>query len=435
MFGIVSHHLRRIHKSMKAELTIHRISCPYRYQLLISQIWYILTRFLLLYVVTILFTGCAVTYNIKEDMLPTPTSSAMVQQLPLTVGVFIPPSVKSLVIAKALWRTPTGEVAASTFHWALAQMFTKIVELDTPPTEGIIPSGLAGIFELSDILYEYPEPSALTYRIQLYSSKGEIIKSWSLTAQGEYWDLKESSMQSLLFPKGTELAYRIRDVTALFMVGLIRSPEVNSWLTGEGIKTYSIGPIFRDNNTVAKEGSAILLVSNTAGWLYTDDSRGMDCVGNRLGQMVPAVNVFPLDNVRLEFFPWLEMTTEPKTEEETQEWISEPAIQKKMHAIGIRYLLEFQGDTNTKWKGGILCGGGPGGGGCLGFSWGDRNSSFRARILDIWTGKKEATNATKSGTSFIPAFILPIPIIASTEQGACEELSQKIHHLIVNERP
>ncbi len=75
--------------------------------------------------------------------------------------------------------------------------------------------------------------------------------------------------------------------------------------------------------------------------------------------------------------------------------------------------------------------GGYGGGGCLGLAWGDRMSSFGAVVLDMWGGDTLSdTSATQRAGVYIPALILPIPIIAPTEEKACDELASKIHGII-----
>jgi hypothetical protein len=108
-------------------------------------------------------------------------------------------------------------------------------------------------------------------------------------------------------------------------------------------------------------------------------------------------------------------------------WRPGPAIRNGMPAIGARDPLEFHGNTKTDI---------PGGGGCLGFAWGSRESSFGAGLLDMGReGAPFAAGATQRGGVYVPAFILPIPIMASTETAACEELSRRIHDRLMRNGP
>ena len=79
------------------------------------------------------------------------------------------------------------------------------------------------------------------------------------------------------------------------------------------------------------------------------------------------------------------------------------------------------------WKGGILCGAGYGGGGCLGFAWQDETTALSATLwslADVNIVHREEAKA--EGTSVVPALILPVPILAHTRQSACNELGSRV---------
>ena len=394
-------------------------------------------RFVLLGLAVYASTGCTFTHPVKQEVLPQPTTAAMVQPWSLTVGLYIPPAVSSRVFAQQAWRVPAGESAASSFRWALERMFARIVVLDAPPSARAMPGGLAGIVELSDIAHEYAVPGSLRYEIGLYTGTGDRIDRWTITTPLPIWDIKESSLSSLMQTVGSELAYAIRDVSAQFMVHFADRPAVQGWLAGEGVSAAAVRPVFHGDGAAPPAAPRVLLVPNIRTWLHTDASRAMACVGRRLAQASPPFEVIPADRVRLEFFPWLEPSTAPKTVEAVRRWLADPAIQNKMRAIGARYLLEFHGETKTDIPGGgILCGAGYGGGGCLGFAWGSRESSFSASLLDIREGGTPLdASATQRGGVYVPAFLLPIPIMAQTETKACDELAQRIHAMFTRNDP
>jgi len=388
-------------------------------------------RGLLLGLAVTAVSGCAFIYPVEQKVLPQPTTAAMIQPWPLSVGMYIPPAVRSREFARQGWRVPVGEPAASNFQWTLEQMFARVVVLDAPPAKQALPDGLNGVVELSDIAYDFATPESLRYEIGLYSDAGERIESWPVTTTLPLWDIHESGLSALLvMNRGTELAYAMRDVTAQFMVHFADRPAVQTWLAGEGVAAAAVRPAFDGNGgTPPPAVPRILLVPNLGTWLYTDATRAMNCIGHRLAQARPPFEVVPADQVRLAFFPWLEPSTAPKSLEDLQRWAAEPAVHNKLHAIGARYLLEFHGDTQTEFpKGGILCGASFGAGGCLGFAWGSHESAFSATLLDMWEGGMPLdASATQRSGAYMPAFILPIPLMAPTESKACEELSQRIH--------
>ena len=73
---------------------------------------------------------------------------------------------------------------------------------------------------------------------------------------------------------------------------------------------------------------------------------------------------------------------------------------------------------------------------CLGFAWGSRESSFGASLLDMRRDDApfDVSETQRSGV-YVPAFILPIPIMASTETTACKELSRRIHDRLMRNGP
>jgi hypothetical protein len=73
------------------------------------------------------------------------------------------------------------------------------------------------------------------------------------------------------------------------------------------------------------------------------------------------------------------------------------------------------------------------GAGCFGFlSWED-GSSYEASVWDI----KNAVSVGKissdsSGTSFVPAVVVPLPFIARVQHSACNSMADQLKSFIVN---
>jgi hypothetical protein len=96
--------------------------------------------------------------------------------------------------------------------------------------------------------------------------------------------------------------------------------------------------------------------------------------------------------------------------------------------LDVKYFLNISGQTKTNSSSGALsCAAGPGGGGCFGLAWWDDTSSYTASIWDLEQESSVGNvSANVSGTSVIPALVIPIPIIARTQKTACEEMSDQI---------
>ena len=82
----------------------------------------------------------------------------------------------------------------------------------------------------------------------------------------------------------------------------------------------------------------------------------------------------------------------------------------------------------------MTCAVGPGGGGCFGFgTWSD-SSDYEATIWDF-TNRAEVgrVNATASGQSYMPAVIIPLPIIAPVEGTACDSVGAQLLKFLSND--
>jgi hypothetical protein len=80
----------------------------------------------------------------------------------------------------------------------------------------------------------------------------------------------------------------------------------------------------------------------------------------------------------------------------------------------------------------MSCAVGPGGGGCFGFAWWQNESEYEATVWDL-DGMEDAgtVSADFSGTSFLPAIVIPVPLIARTRAKACKGLADQLKLFIV----
>jgi hypothetical protein len=102
-----------------------------------------------------------------------------------------------------------------------------------------------------------------------------------------------------------------------------------------------------------------------------------------------------------------------------------------MRELNLRYIVWVDGHTETVDKAGsISCAVGPGGAGCIGFGTWDDESKYEASVWDLRLSQSIATISTESaGTSYMPAVIVPVPIIARVRAAACDGLSAQLKKL------
>lgn len=104
----------------------------------------------------------------------------------------------------------------------------------------------------------------------------------------------------------------------------------------------------------------------------------------------------------------------------------------KMDEYGIEYIVWLDGITQrSEQAGSISCTIGPGGGGCFGFGTWQDDSNFEAEIWDMDTLETAGSISTDAnGQSYMPALVVPIPLIARVEANACSGLGNQLKQFI-----
>ncbi len=132
-------------------------------------------------------------------------------------------------------------------------------------------------------------------------------------------------------------------------------------------------------------------------------------------------------------FPWFEPRTAPANMQSLPLLMNRPEVASIIKNNGIRYIIWVDGNTDSSGGGGNLsCAVGPGGAGCFGFAWWSDDAKYEASVWDLSDFSEDGNvTADYSGTSFLPAVIIPIPFIARTQNRACQGLSEQLKLFIV----
>ena len=173
---------------------------------------------------------------------------------------------------------------------------------------------------------------------------------------------------------------------------------------------------------------SIVLLSNSYHTGNQTEIDFMECVNSSISKKQNAFEILPTRQFQNLFYPWFEPSTAPQTVEDLPNVLSNDLIKNKLSEMKIKYLIKITGQTKTNASSGALsCAAGPGGGGCFGFAWWDDTSSYEASVWDLSQETSVGNlSANVSGTSVIPAIVIPIPILARTQSNACEGLTQQI---------
>ena len=158
------------------------------------------------------------------------------------------------------------------------------------------------------------------------------------------------------------------------------------------------------------------------------------CVGNRMAKGGNRMNVLSEADFRDALFPWFEPRTAPAKTSDLPELMSTPALADRLSELGLRYLVWIDGSTvRTDSAGSMTCSITTAGGGCFGFLTWENDSSYEATIWNVRTGQAVGRVSTDAiGTSYIPAVVVPVPLIARVQNSACTSLSNQLKTFILN---
>jgi hypothetical protein len=189
---------------------------------------------------------------------------------------------------------------------------------------------------------------------------------------------------------------------------------------------------FRQGETGIESHESVVILGRRQASDYETRSEFVECVGERMEQGSDSIRVIPEQEFIDAMFPWFEPRTAPLRTRDLEQLMAEDVVANTMHDFGIRYIVWLDGFTETSGRSGsISCTIGPGGGGCFGFgSWED-DANFDARVWDVGTLTNVGTiNTDATGQSYLPALVIPIPLIARVEANACSRLATQLKQFV-----
>jgi len=154
----------------------------------------------------------------------------------------------------------------------------------------------------------------------------------------------------------------------------------------------------------------------------------MDCISDNLRGGKGGLQVHDNNEFVDQMFPWFEPSTAPGKPEAMSELLARPGVSDQVAKSGVRYVVWLDGNTRkTDGGGSLACGAAPGGAGCIGFGWWQKESAYEATIWDLKQAKSAGSVGTNvTGTSAIVGAIVPLPFIARVQATACNRMSTQL---------
>jgi len=191
----------------------------------------------------------------------------------------------------------------------------------------------------------------------------------------------------------------------------------------------------RQGLTGINEGESVVIMAKSYHLGNETEAKYINCIEDNLSRGRKGLRVIPHDQFVDSLFPWFEPRTAPAQTKNLAKLMARPGVAERIEQQRIRYIIWLDGDTERVAGGGSLsCAAGPGGGGCFGFAWWQNDADYNASVWDLKGLESAGTvSADVSGTSFMPALVIPLPFIARTQSKACKSLADQLHAFIVQE--
>lgn len=191
----------------------------------------------------------------------------------------------------------------------------------------------------------------------------------------------------------------------------------------------------RTGLTGINEGEAVVIMAKSYHLGNETEAKYIRCIEDALARGSEGLRVIPHAQFVDSLFPWFEPRTAPAETKNLAKLMDRPGVAERIAEQNVRYIVWLDGDTDRVAGGGSLsCAAGPGGGGCFGFAWWQNDADYDASVWDLHGLESAGTvSADVSGTSFMPALVIPLPFIARTQAKACRSLADQLHSFIVQE--
>ncbi|MBP6700587.1 MAG: hypothetical protein KA135_05040 [Halioglobus sp.] len=162
---------------------------------------------------------------------------------------------------------------------------------------------------------------------------------------------------------------------------------------------------------------------------YDTEPDFVECVGDHIAGGGDSIKVIGELEFVNQFYPWFEPRTAPLQIADLERLMqNQPVVAQRMAAMNTQYMIWLDGSTvRGDSTGSLTCAVGPGGGGCFGFGTWSSDAKYEATIWDFTENAEVGRiSTTATGQSYMPAVVIPIPIIAPVQGTACDGIGEQL---------
>ena len=195
-----------------------------------------------------------------------------------------------------------------------------------------------------------------------------------------------------------------------------------------GCKSTTVIDEYRDADTSLNIGDTVVVLGRRNTSEHETEKDFISCVGKSLAGGEKPIHVIPEDTFVNSMYPYFEVSTAPMDVKNLDTLVKKPEIARKFSEFNIRYFIWIDGHTEkTDSSGSISCSITPAGGGCFGFATWDDQANYEASVWDFQNQNLAGRiSAETKGTSYLPAIIIPIPLLARVQSNACAGMASQL---------
>lgn len=379
----------------------------------------------------LMVSGCTIQI---EPSLETPPLFSKIQA---RVGISIPKAVKAYTYQDELIKSKFGEISASYFNQAFQSMFSETSTLPSSEPWQEDMADFDAIIELRSVRFNFimggdgginPDVAFVSFKVCLYRPDGTMVNCWEVDETQSH---QRHPLDCIIMPTCESRLTKatLRSALAKFMINFERDPIALRWaleLQREGQIQVNTGQNKKHSELLTSQGTSIGLLN----WptQKADPLDGMyECLEKRLLSECAEDEIVHQEKIRELLFPLMEPSTQPENKEGFTKLLLREDVQTRLNNEDVAFLIAFSYNTLSESHGSIVCGGGYAAAGCFGFAWIDKDTSINAEVWGIGDAiNRKSLETNTSGTTRIPAFIAPIPILARTEANACKEMGNQV---------
>ncbi|NNF16392.1 MAG: hypothetical protein HKN70_06570 [Gammaproteobacteria bacterium] len=211
---------------------------------------------------------------------------------------------------------------------------------------------------------------------------------------------------------------------------ILRTMLVGAFLVLCSCVTSRVEYAFENTIETNVEDGVVLLTRRDNAESETSD-KFIDCVKGKLRGGANGIELMDEQIFLDSLFPWFEPRVAPLTADALPDLLGKPGVASKVEEAGVRYVMWLGGAMEVSDGGGsVSCDINVG---CFGFTWWENGATYEAAIWDLKNMESTGViSADVTGRSYLPAIIIPIPLIAPTKSTACDDLADELKKQFVS---